>query len=1115
MRKIACMIIAIVFAINLMNVSVFSQVNSSLTAREASLEKKYGITINVESGIMNNEAVYRHVLSTVENVYNRFPAGLIKEVADYFKGKKIPTSINIRYYGEKDYSSNTDDGSFAYSTKSAVITHVVKGNETDTQQLEEWPVAHDMGHLIHKYIESKYGATNFKNKWVALNGGAAYKGNNYRNTENNDLLYAREWGSSSYENDVAALIEQLITDPHVIRVNLINNPSSGLAKKVNLLNDVLDQCASSIAKGQKLWGSGMPQSPSASFAQSSTEAFNKGCIPTGLEMDGFYYDPDFTGVYTTKITRQDFCLLIKKFIEVNSQMTLKEYVKSKGKNTDWYYRAELSGLGDLDSYETNYPFFDTGDTDLFNLYSLGIFNGLNKVKYINPGEEIPREEAAALLYNTAKIMSPSINKTATNFADKNLISSWAKDGIDYVVSNNILGQAGGNKFAPQDKLSYEQSYSAILNFCKLDLLKTQAGGKEAQFVIQPKYDSVQNFSEGLALVTSGGKYLYIDKTGKEVIKLPYSETSCEPHDFKGGYAMIELRGTDSDYSTLIVIDKTGKEVRRVNYMIYSPSRAFDQKVVDINSFTDKTKSNRERYFMDVNGNKYLYDQMFLNPDGTLITTKNSKYGLMNQSLKVFLNPEYDSIEYAGNGLYVVRKGLNGLDLYGVVSNSGKVIVPVKYSELDDLKDGFFYVSEYETSAWGVYDKNGAQTIKVGQYELYSRRDEGLFVVHDGNTEKLLNKSGQTLYETSGDIGSFEEGYAIIQNSDRDDVIIDTHGKEAYHYQGSYNDFVFSEGLGTLYKDTYWVIIDKAFKETGRTTNNYSTINLFHEGLATYNTDDGKWGFIDKTGRELLAPQNYSIDDFKYGKALIKNGDEKLGLIDKTGKIILEPKYDEIIPGNGINIVKRGSLYGLYDDSGKVILDMRYKNLELASSYDDDSDHFDFLATGDDPQTGNKFCVDKAGNKFTDVRSGSGGFAIAETKFTERYTDPYGDPINTNEYEYRLFGFIDRQGNRLTPIQYTSAMPFDEDFAGGARVEMNDKYGYIDKTGKTLIPVEYKGIGDFVNGVAPATKGAKSGFVDISGKQVIQFAYDATGPISEGLAYVKKNGKYGFIVAPIR
>ena len=70
-----------------------------------------------------------------------------------------------------------------------------------------------------------------------------------------------------------------------------------------------------------------------------------------------------------------------------------------------------------------------------------------------------------------------------------------------------------------------------------------------------KYDSVGDFSEGLASVGKDGKYGYINKKGEEVVKPKYDEVL----NFREGLAGVQ-KGDKWGY-----INKKGEEVVKTKY----------------------------------------------------------------------------------------------------------------------------------------------------------------------------------------------------------------------------------------------------------------------------------------------------------------------------------------------------------------------------------------------------------------------------------------------------------------------------------------------------------------------------------------------------------------------
>ncbi len=89
-------------------------------------------------------------------------------------------------------------------------------------------------------------------------------------------------------------------------------------------------------------------------------------------------------------------------------------------------------------------------------------------------------------------------------------------------------------------------------------------------------------------------------------------------------------------------------------------------------------------------------------------------------------------------------------------------------------------------------------------------------------------------------------------------------------------FAVKEGKGIT-------IIDKDFEEVKKLPKNVSSTRNFSEGLAAF-CKDGKWGFLDKKGDEVIAAKYEGVTDFSEGRAFGLKG-EKILLIDKKGDVI--------------------------------------------------------------------------------------------------------------------------------------------------------------------------------------------------------------------------------------
>lgn len=110
---------------------------------------------------------------------------------------------------------------------------------------------------------------------------------------------------------------------------------------------------------------------------------------------------------------------------------------------------------------------------------------------------------------------------------------------------------------------------------------------------------------------------------------------------------------------------------------------------------------------------------------------------------------------------------------------------------------------------------------------------------------------------------------------------------------------------------------------------YEAAEEFNESLGlAWVKLNGKWGVIDKAGKEVLAPKYDDKFNFssKTGFAWVMTG-TKWGLIDKTGKEIVAPKYDYIyVRNNGTARAKRDKKWGFVDEQGKEMTPFKYDEI---------------------------------------------------------------------------------------------------------------------------------------------------------------------------------------------
>lgn len=299
---------------------------------------------------------------------------------------------------------------------------------------------------------------------------------------------------------------------------------------------------------------------------------------------------------------------------------------------------------------------------------------------------------------------------------------------------------------------------------------------------------------------------------------------------------------------------------------------------------------------------------------------------------------------------------------------------------------------------------------------------------------------------------------------------------------------------------------------------YEDVYAFSEGLACVKKN-GKYGFIDRKGKLVIDYQfdKYSLfrspSPFEGGIALVfKN--KKYGFIDKTGKYVIEPAFDDcnsLLNQEGVAAVCQNGKWGFIDRKGNFIVEPQFE---------DCSGSCEMVHVNDADPSAHPF--------ITDMTSFVNGISIVNKDGKSYYVDNSGKRIPTQDsYELGEFimpdaaqvikdgkiGLIDRTGKTLVEPKF-EAMTMGKKLSV---VRMGGKWGIIDRTGKFIIEPYYDnsvvkmgsmwgitnrtgdGIAKFcdksscefdnINGMFPVQKDGKWGLIDENGRQVVPLLSD--------------------------
>ncbi|WP_201583329.1 WG repeat-containing protein [Psychrobacter jeotgali] len=241
-----------------------------------------------------------------------------------------------------------------------------------------------------------------------------------------------------------------------------------------------------------------------------------------------------------------------------------------------------------------------------------------------------------------------------------------------------------------------------------------------------------------------------------------------------------------------------------------------------------------------------------------------------------------------------------------------------------------------------------QPPKTNYEEVYCTADSQYYIGFnsDYSVQTLLDKQGKALVSSKGydDINFYsinEDIFAVMKNGKVG--YMNTQGKLVIptvydsmrdpnnKYDETWSEPV-SNGRILVKKNGKLGIIDTSNKVIMPFNDKYAAIKSISEGMAPVMSKSYKWGFIDKNGKEVIAPKYDGTNGhfggvygFSQGLAGMKKGD-KWGYITKSGKVAIPFVYDEIRPfSEGVAGVLKNGKWGFINGANKTMVPFKYSD----------------------------------------------------------------------------------------------------------------------------------------------------------------------------------------------
>jgi hypothetical protein len=217
--------------------------------------------------------------------------------------------------------------------------------------------------------------------------------------------------------------------------------------------------------------------------------------------------------------------------------------------------------------------------------------------------------------------------------------------------------------------------------------------------------------------------------------------------------------------------------------------------------------------------------------------------------------------------------------------------------------------------WGVIDANGITQIGF-EFDYITRFIDGLALAHRGDQHGVIDRTGAWQLVLDGWIVDALEARVLSRNA----VLVFKPGVESDHEPCGWD--------GALYG-----VVDLDGREiippslTGRDLGQFGPYRV-HEGMMMVLGRDAKYGFIRVDDGELVGKPEYEhAMAFSDGMAAVEK-DGKWGFIDRSGKLVIPCRYDSIhtygegsgLSGfrNGLALVQMDGIPRYIDRNGRTI-----------------------------------------------------------------------------------------------------------------------------------------------------------------------------------------------------
>ena len=512
---------------------------------------------------------------------------------------------------------------------------------------------------------------------------------------------------------------------------------------------------------------------------------------------------------------------------------------------------------------------------------------------------------------------------------------------------------------------------------------------------------------------------------------------------------------------------------------------YDHRVFESNHYIIMKNEDKFALYDKTNGKEIFpckYDNISIIGDREGLSTYfllmiNNYWGIADSKGKIILPLEYDNINVLGDILQVRKEGENFL-----YNNRGEKLPVKKY----EIVEWFNPYKVRMNGKWGVIDSTGNEIIPC-QYDnvMWQRNIGAIIAVKDGKYGLFTSKGEEItpcvydpIEQYYSDSYKPKQTLIVSQNGKRGLINIELR-KEVipceYYSIRMFNSNMYGVSISSQYSinglidDKGKVVLPCECEEIYQAYGHPNIVNIKKHGkygLYDLNNSewfipigkyqgrlgdginpfilkkDGKFGFVDSTGRKELTEFKYDNISTIYNRNIRSTTnnhfletwikDLGVGVISRQGEEIIPCEYDEIDNYDSLFFVRKDNKWGAINHKGKILQDCIYSKEEKESW-----------------RNRNRWIIIKENDRFGAINAN--GEIVLEPIYRKIIANWQPNTMSVRCENWK-WGVLDSLGKEIIPCLYNEVKPIKN---GLIAVNTNNLCGVRDLQNNEILACEYK------------------------------------------------------------